>query len=225
MNNPLNCSKISRDSLREYSDKALKGEVLVSYHFRLGTKWKRKNLAEKNDKEFSENLLESVYLFPDDAAHLLRHSIVHSARFTEPKDFTFGDWFENDSNPTRWIEVEPMQHIRNNDCFIYSHPKFTESQSKDAATKKEMNINTRERDSFLKLIAILSQRLAIKENSGRFVKNDGSPNIDQFAEWLSNRWKEFAPHHSDNMSHSNIRKKLSLASKFYKKPSQVTDKS
>ena len=49
MNNPLNCSKISRDSLREYSDKALKGEVLVSYQFRLGTKWKRKNLAEKNE--------------------------------------------------------------------------------------------------------------------------------------------------------------------------------
>ena len=225
MNNPLNCSKISRDSLRVYSDKALRGEVLVSYQFRLGTKWKRKNLAEKNDNEFSENLLESVYLFPDAAAHLLRHSIVHLARFTEPNDFTFGDWFENDSNPTRWIEVEPMQHIRNNDCFIYSHPKFTESQSKDAATKKEMNINTRERDSFLKLIAILSQRLAIRENSGRFVKNDGSPNIDQFAEWLSNRWKEFAPHDSDNMSHSNIRKKLSLASKFFKQPSQVTDKS
>ena len=225
MNNPLNCSKISRDSSRVYSDKALRGEVLVSYQFRLGTKWKRKNLAEKNENEFSKNMLESVYLFPDDAAHLLRHSIVNSARFTEPKDFTFGDWFENDSNPTRWIEVEPMQHIRNNDCFIYSHPKFTESQSKDAATKKEMNINTRERDSFLKLIAILSQRLAIKENSGRFVKNDGSPNIDQFAEWLSNRWKEFAPHDSDNMSHSNIRKKLSLASKYFKQPSQVTDKS
>ena len=225
MNNPLNCSKISRDSLRVYSDKALRGEVLVSYQFRLGTKWKRKNLAEKNENEFSKNMFESVYLFHDDAAHLLRHSIVNSARFTEPKDFTFGDWFENDSNPTRWIEVEPMQHIRNNDCFIYSHPKFTESQSKDAATKKEMNINTRERDSFLKLIAILSQRLAIRENSGRFVKNDGSPNIDQFAEWLSNRWKEFAPHDSDNMSHSNIRKKLSLASKYFKQPSQVTDKS
>ena len=88
-----------------------------------------------------------------------------------------------------------------------------------------MNINTRERDSFLKLIPILSQRHAIKENSGRFVKNDVSPNIDQFAEWLSNRWKEFAPHDSDNMSHSNIRKKLSLASNFFKKPSQVTDKS
>ena len=225
MNNPLNCSKISRDSLRVYSDKALRGEVLFSYQFRLGTKWKRKNLAEKNENEFSENLLESVYLFPDAAAYLLRHSIVHSARFTEPKDFTFGDWFENDSNPTRWIEVEPMQHIRNYDCLIYSHPKFTESQSKDAATKKEMNINTRERDSYLKLIAILSRRLAIKEDSGRFVKNDGSLNIDQFAEWLSNRWKEFTPYDSDNMSHSNIRKKLSLASKFFKQPSQVTDKS
>ena len=147
---------------------------------------------------------------------MLRHSIVHFARFTEPKDFTFGDWFENDSNPTRWIEVEPMQHIRNYDCLIYTHPEYIEIQSKDAATKKEMNINPRERDSFLKLIAILSQRLAIKENSGRFVKNDGSPNIDQLAEWLSNRWKEFAPHDSDNMSHSNIRKKLSLASKFFK---------
>ena len=94
MNNPLNCSKISRDSLRVYSDKALRGEVLVSYQFRLGTKWKRKNLAEKNENEFSKNMLESVYLFPDDAAHLLRHSIVNSARFTEPKDFTFGDWFK-----------------------------------------------------------------------------------------------------------------------------------
>ena len=225
MNNPLNCSKISRDSSRVYSDKALKGEVLVSYQFRLGTKWKRKNLAEKNENEFSKNILESVYLFPDDAAQLLRHSIVHSARFTEPKDFTFGDWFENDSNPTRWIEVEPLQHIRNYDCLIYSHPKFTESQSKDVATKKEMNINPRERDSYLKLITILSHHLAFKENRGRFVKNDGSPNIDQFAEWLSNRWKEFAPYDSDNMSHSNIRKKLSLASKFFKKPSQVTDKS
>ena len=136
MNNPLNCSKISRDSLRVYSDKALRGEVLVSYQFRLGTKWKRKNLAEKNENEFSKNMLESVYLLPDDAAHLLRHSIVNSARFTEPKDFTFGDWFENDSNPTRWIEVEPMQHIRNYECLIYSHPKYVEIQSKDAATKK-----------------------------------------------------------------------------------------
>ena len=225
MNNPLNCSKISRDSSRVYSDKALRGEVLVSYHFRLGTKWKRKNLAEKNDNEFSENLLESVYLFPDDAAHLLRHSIVNSARFTEPKDFTFGDWFENDSNPTRWIEVEPMQHIRNYDCLIYSHPEYVEIQSKGVATKKEMNINPRERDSYLKLIAILSHHLAFKENRGRFVKNDGSLNIDQFAEWLSNRWKEFTPYDSDNMSHSNIRKKLSLASKFFKQPSQVTDKS
>ena len=225
MNNPLNCSKISRDSSRVYSDKALRGEVLVSYHFRLGTKWKRKNLAEKNDNEFSENLLESVYLFPDAAAHMLRHSIVHLARFTEPNDFTFGDWFENDSNPTRWIEVEPMQHIRNYDCLIYSHPEYVEIQSKGVATKKEMNINPRERDSYLKLIAILSHHLAFKENRGRFVKNDGSLNIDQFAEWLSNRWKEFTPYDSDNMSHSNIRKKLSLASKFYKKPSQVTDKS
>ena len=225
MNNPLNCSKISRDSSRVYSDKALRGEVLVSYQFRLGTKWKRKNLAEKNENEFSENLLESVYLFPDDAAHLLRHSIVNSARFTEPKDFTFGDWFENDSNPTRWIEVEPMQHIRNYDCLIYPHPEYEEIQSKDAATKKEMNINPRERDSYFKLITILSHHLAFKEDRGRFVKNDGSLNIDQFAEWLSNRWKEFAPYDSDNMSHSNIRKKLSLASKFFKKPSQVTDKS
>ena len=225
MNNPLNCSKISRDSLRVYSDKALRGEVLVSYQFRLGTKWKRKNLAEKNENEFSKNMFESVYLFPDDAAHLLRHSIVNSARFTEPKDFTFGDWFENDSNPTRWIEVEPMQHIRNYDCLIYSHPEYVEIQSKGVATKKEMNINPRERDSYLKLIAILSHHLAFKENRGRFVKNDGSLNIDQFAEWLSNRWKEFAPYDSDNMSHSNIRKKLSLASNFFKKPSQVTDKS
>ena len=135
MNNPLNCSKISRDSLHVYSDKALRGEVLVSYQFRLGTKWKRKNLAEKNENEFSKNMLESVYLFPDDAAHLLRHSIVNSARFTEPKDFTFGDWFENDSNPTRWIEVELMQHIRNYDFLIYLHPEYEEIQSKDAATK------------------------------------------------------------------------------------------
>ena len=143
MNNPLNCSKISRDSSRVYSDKALRGEVLVSYQFRLGTKWKRKNLAEKNENEFSKNLLESVYLFPDAAAHLLRHSIVHSARFTEPKDFTFGDWFENNLNPTRWIEVEPMQHIRNYDCLIYSHPEYVEIQSKGVDTKKEMNINTK----------------------------------------------------------------------------------
>ena len=71
MNNPLNCSKISRDSLRVYSDKALRGEVLVSYQFRSGTKWKRKNSAEKNENEFSKNMFESVYLFPDDAAHLL----------------------------------------------------------------------------------------------------------------------------------------------------------
>ena len=225
MNNPLNCSKISRDSLRVYSDKALRGEVLVSYQFRLGTKWKRKKLAEKNENEFSKNMLESVYLFPDDAAHLLRHSIVNSARFTVPKDFTFGDWFENDSNPTRWIEVEPMQFIRNYDCLIYSHPKYVEIQSKDAATKKEMNINTRERDSYLKLIAILSRRLAIKEDSGRFVKNDGSLNIDQFADWLSNRWKEILPLDSENMSHSNIRKKLSSASKFFKEPPEITDKS
>ena len=55
MNNPLNCSKISRDSSRVYSDKALRGEVLVSYQFRLGTKWKRKNLAEKNDNELQES--------------------------------------------------------------------------------------------------------------------------------------------------------------------------
>ena len=225
MNNPLNCSKISRDSLRVYSDKALRGEVLVSYQFRLGTKWKRKNLAEKNENEFSKNMLESVYLFPDDAARLLRHSIVNSVRFTEPKDFTFGDWFENDSNPTRWIEVEPMQHIRNYDCLIYPHPEYEEIQSKDAATKKEMNINPRERDSYLKLIAILSRRLAIKEDSGRFVKNDGSLNIDQFADWLSNRWKEILPLDSENMSYSNIRKKLSSASKFFKEPPEITDKS
>ncbi len=63
-----------------------------------------KKFSRKNENEFSENMLESVYLFPDAAAHLLRDSIVHSARFTEPKDFTFGDWFENDSNPIRWIE-------------------------------------------------------------------------------------------------------------------------
>ena len=85
--------------------------------------------------------------------------------------------------------------------------------------QKKMNINTRERDSYLKLITILSHHLAFKEDRGRFVKNDGSLNIDQFAEWLSNRWKEFTPYDSDNMSHSNIRKKLSLASKFFKKPS------
>ncbi len=225
MNNPLNCSKISRDSSRVYSDKALRGEVLVSYQFQIGSKWRIKNLAEKKENEFSKNILESVYLFPDDAAYLLRHSIVHSARFTEPKDFTFGDWFENDSNPTRWIEVEPMQHIRNCDCLIYPHPEYEEIQSKDAATKKEMNINPRERDSYLKLIAILSRRLAIKEDSGRFVKNDGSLNIDQFADWLSNRWKEILPLDSENMSHSNIRKKLSSASKFFKEPPEITDKS
>ena len=225
MNNPLNCSKISRDSSRVYSDKALKGEVLVSYQFQIGSKWRIKKLAEKNENEFSKNILESVYLFPDDAAQLLRHSIVHSARFTEPKDFTFGDWFENDSNPTRWIEVEPMQHFRNYNCLIFTHPEYIQIKSKDAATKKEMNINPRERDSYLKLIAILSHRLAFKEDSGRFVKNDRSLNIDQFAEWLSNRWKEIVPRDSDNMSHSNIRKKLSLASNFLKEPSQVTDKS
>ena len=118
-----------------------------------------------------------------------------------------------------------MQHIRNYDCLIYSHPKYVEIQSKDAATKKEMNINTRERDSYLKLIAILSRRLAIKEDSGRFVKNDGSLNIDQFADWLSNRWKEILPLDSENMSHSNIRKKLSSASKFFKEPPEITDKS
>ena len=216
MKNPLNCSKISRDSLRVFSDKALRGEVLVSYQFQIGSKWRKKNLEEENENEFSKNMLESVYLFPDDAARLLRHSIVNSVRFTEPKDFTFGDWFENNLNPTRWIEVEPMQHIRNYDCLIYSHPEYVEIQSKGVATKKEMNINPRERDSYLKLIAILSHHLAFKENRGRFEKNDGSLNIDQFAEWLSNRWKEFAPHDSDNMSHSNIRKKLSLASKFFK---------
>ena len=42
-----------------------------------------------------------------------------------------------------------MQQIRNYDCLIYSHPENVEIQSKDAATKKEMNINPRERDSFL----------------------------------------------------------------------------
>ena len=162
MNNPLNCSKISRDSLRVYSDKALRGEVLVSYQFQIGSKWRKKNLEEENENEFSKNMLESVYLFPDDAAHLLRHSIVHSARFTEPKDFTFGDWFENNLNPTRWIEVEPMQHIRNYDCLIYSHPEYVEIQSKGVATKKEMNINPRERDSYFKLITILSHHLALK---------------------------------------------------------------
>ena len=47
MNNPLNCSKISRDSSRVYSDKALKGEVLVSYQLQIGSKWRIKNLAEK----------------------------------------------------------------------------------------------------------------------------------------------------------------------------------
>ena len=225
MNNPLNCSKISRDSLRVYSDKALRGEVLVSYQFQIGSKWRIKNLAEKKENEFSKNILESVYLFPDDAAYLLRHSIVHSARFTEPKDFTFGDWFENNLNPTKWIEVEPMQHIRNYDCLIYSHPEYVEIQSKGVATKKEMNINLRKRDSYLKLIAILSHHLAFKENRGRFEKNDGSLNIDQFAEWLSHRWKEFAPYDSENMSHSNIRKKLSSASKFFKEPPEITDKS
>ena len=214
MNNPLNCSKISRDSLRVYSDKALRGEVLVSYQFRLGTKWKRKNLAEKNENEFSKNMFESVYLFPDDAAHLLRHSIVHSARFTEPKDFTFGDWFENDSNPTRWIEVEPMQHIRNNDCLIYSHPKFTESQSKDAATNEEKNISVSERDSYLKMIAILSLHLANKVNNNRYIKGDGSINSYQFAEWISERWKDHSPNELYSMSPENIRKKLSEASKF-----------
>ena len=84
------------------------------------------------------------------------------------------------------------------------------------------DINTK---SIINKISRPIKTFGFDENSGRFVKNDGSPNIDQFAEWLSNRWKEFAPYDSDNMSHSNIRKKLSLASKFFKKPSEVTDKS
>ena len=36
----------------------------------------KKNLEEENENEFSKNMLESVYLFPDDSARLLRHSIV-----------------------------------------------------------------------------------------------------------------------------------------------------
>ena len=54
MNNPLNCSKIRGDSSRVYSDKALKGEVLVSYQFQIGSKWRIKNLVEKNENEFSK---------------------------------------------------------------------------------------------------------------------------------------------------------------------------
>ena len=58
MKNPLNCSKISRDSLRVFSDKALRGEVLVSYQFQIGSKWRKKNLEEENENEFSKNMLE-----------------------------------------------------------------------------------------------------------------------------------------------------------------------
>ena len=42
---------------------------------------------------------------------------------------------------------------------------------------------------------------------------------------LDDRWKEILPLDSENMSHSNIRKKLSSASKFFKEPPEITDKS
>ena len=213
MNKPLRCSRIGIDYLDAYSDKALRGEVLISYQLQIGSKWRLANSSNQKENDFSEKVIESVYLFPDDAAKLLRYSSAHTKRFTKPLDQTFGGWFQNGSNPKAWIEAEPLQHVQKHHCFIYLHPNFSKNKTGELKNIEEEKINPRERDSYLKLIAILSHNLAHKFNGGSFVKADGSLNVDHFADRISNYWKELAPRKPDNMSKSNIRKKLREASK------------
>lgn len=219
MNKPLRCSLIGIDYLDAYSDKALRGEVLISYQLQIGSKWRLANSSTQKENDFSEKVIESVYLFPDDAAKLLRYSSAHTKRFTKPLDQTFGGWFQNGSNPKAWIEAQPLQNFLKHHCFIYPHPNFSKNKTGELKNIEEEKINPRERDSYLKLIAILSLHLANKVNSNRYIKNDGSINSYQFAEWISERWKDHSPNKLYSMSPENIRKKLSEVSKFLNNPS------
>ena len=218
MNKPLRCSRIGIDYLDTYSDKALRGEVLISYQLQIGSKWRLANSPNQKENDFSKKLIESVYLFPDDAAKLLRHTSAYTNRFTKPLDHTFGGWFENDSTPKVWIEAQPLQNVLKHQCFICSHLNLSKNKTGELKNIEEVKIKSIERESYLKLIGILSLHLANKVNNKRYIKNDGSINSYQFAEWISERWKDHSPNKLYGMSQENIRKKLSEVSKFLNNP-------
>ena len=65
-------------------------------------------------------------------------------------------------------------------------------------------INLRERETLLKLIAILLK--ISSEKHAPFKKNDGKLNISRFSEWLAERGKDFL---TTPISDESIRKKIS----------------
>ena len=75
-------------------------------------------------------------------------------------------------------------------------------------------LNPREKDSLLKIIALMAPILAEKISKHHYIKTDGRLNISEFALWIAKNWIKKHPRTPENMSSSNIEKKLKEALKL-----------
>ena len=78
---------------------------------------------------------------------------------------------------------------------------------------EERPLNPREKDSLLKIIGLTVPLLAEKIGLHRFIKSNGELNISEFAKFISKTWIKKHPRNKENMSSSNIEKKLKEALK------------
>ena len=90
-----------------------------------------------------------------------------------------------------------------NDKFIQNHPSNDEERA----------LNPREKDSLLKIIGLTVPLLAEKIGPHRYIKSNGEVNISEFAKFISKTWIKKHPRDKENMSSSNMEKKLKEALK------------
>ena len=81
------------------------------------------------------------------------------------------------------------------------------------SNNEERPLNPREKDSLLKIIGLTVPLLAEKIGPHRFIKSNGELNVSEFAKFISKTWIKKHPRNIDNMSSSNIEKKLKEALK------------
>ena len=90
---------------------------------------------------------------------------------------------------------------------------ITPSTQKQYNYSHEKKFNPREKNSLLKLIALIVPMLA-SQNRFQYIRPDGKVNITQLADWLAEKWEKNNPQDLENMSSSNIEKKIREALKL-----------
>ena len=92
---------------------------------------------------------------------------------------------------------------------------ITPSTQKQYNYSHEKKFNPREKNSLLKLIALIVPMLAAQaQDRFLYIRPDGKVNITQLADWLAEKWEKNNPQDLENMSSSNIQKKIREALKL-----------